>query len=191
MGTTAVRKSLKFKDLQEEFSRRLAKGIDDKLDLINYSYFLVRVADFELSTRTDGSLRSQLITKSLTSTITHADKLDFNDVLRNFGDLVQLDPSTGLANRISDILKDKPDVTLHQLWRILRYIDRSKSPRLYSHLVRQSVTKMQAKEWKVESLKNIIFMFNAIVSLERTVYGKFELVNELIKEIMGQRENLA
>lgn len=112
VGTTAVRKSLKFKDLQEEFSRRLTKGIDDKLDLINYTYFLVRVADFELITRTDLTLRQQLISKSMASTIQNSDTLDFNDVLRNFGDLVQLDPSTALANRITDLVKENQDVTL-------------------------------------------------------------------------------
>lgn len=82
------------------------------------------------------------------------------------------------------------EVTLNHLWRIMRYVERSKSPRLYSHLVKTSISKMQTKPWKEESLKNIIFMFNAIVNLEKLVYGRFEILNDLIKEIINQKEAL-
>ena len=73
---------------------------------------------------------------------------------------------------------------------MLRYVERSKSPRLYSHLVKTCVSKMQTKPWREESLKNIIFMFNAVVNLEKMVYGRFEIVNDLIKEIMNHKETL-
>lgn len=56
--------------------------------------------------------------------------MDFSNVLRHFGDVVKLDPSIPLANKLNDIVKDQ-EIEVHDLWKILRYIHASKSPRIY------------------------------------------------------------
>ena len=58
--------------------------------------------------------------------------MDLENVLRHFGDICQLDPGIPLANKILDILKDnKREFDVNIYWKILRYIQRSKNPRLY------------------------------------------------------------
>ena len=54
VGSTAIRKSSKVKDIIEEFSKRLP-NIKDKDDLVNYCYFLVRLHDFDISHRIDSN----------------------------------------------------------------------------------------------------------------------------------------
>jgi hypothetical protein len=64
VGSTAVRKSSKIKDLVEEFAKRIP-GIEGKEDLVNYTYFLIRLHDFDIVTRIDPKLRGSLVAKGI------------------------------------------------------------------------------------------------------------------------------
>jgi hypothetical protein len=50
VGSTAVRKSSKIKDIIDEFVKRMPQ-IEDKNDLVNYTYFLAKLYDFDLLPR--------------------------------------------------------------------------------------------------------------------------------------------
>ena len=107
--------------------------------------------------------------------------MDFDNVLRHFGDLSQLDPVLPLANKIMDIIKDNnspsnPDFNINHYWKILKYILRAKNPRLYVQLTRQVVVKLGQHNWKQDTLKNLIFMLSTIVNLERYLYARFDIV---------------
>jgi hypothetical protein len=87
VGTTAVRKSSKIKDITEEFNKRIPR-ITDKDDLVNFTYYLARLYDFDIVSRVSNDLRSQLISKGISSTVKYADQgMEFENVLRHFGDL--------------------------------------------------------------------------------------------------------
>jgi hypothetical protein len=73
--------------------------------------------------------------------------MEFDNVLRHFGDISQLDPAMSLANKINDMVKEKQGKELTQEdinnnWKILRYIYRSKNPRLYSQLAKTVILKL-------------------------------------------------
>ena len=64
--------------------------------------------------------------------------MEFEDVLRNFGDLTTLDSSLHLANKMTDMIKEK-DYPSHYYLRIIKYIMRSRTPRLYKNLAIETV----------------------------------------------------
>lgn len=76
-------------------------------------------------------------------------------------------------------------------WKILRYVLRSKNPRLYMHLAKQVVGKLNSHNWKEESIKNLIFIFNTVVQLENYLYARFDLVQDLLKDIVNKKEQLS
>ena len=63
--------------------------------------------------------------------------MDFSDVMRHFGDLIQVDPAIGLANKITDLIKSESidsgssQITMSKIYKLMKYIIRSKNPRLY------------------------------------------------------------
>lgn len=63
VGSTAVRKSSKIKDVVEDFAKRLPR-VSDPEDLVSYSYFLVRLMDFDISGRLDRQAKADLISKA-------------------------------------------------------------------------------------------------------------------------------
>ena len=80
----------------EEYARRIPK-VDDKIDLVHYTYFLLRLHDFELHTRIDSNIRGSLIRKSEKSTYDNFENMDFLLVMRSFADIIQLEPCLPLA----------------------------------------------------------------------------------------------
>jgi len=56
-------------------------------------------------------LKNQLIQRSIESSVKHASggSLDFNEVLRNFGDIITLDPALALSNKILEIVKNEDE----------------------------------------------------------------------------------
>ena len=52
VGSTAVRKSTKIKDIVDSFIKRLP-NISDKDDYVNYTYFYCRLLDYEIAHRID------------------------------------------------------------------------------------------------------------------------------------------
>ena len=58
VGLTAVRKSSKIKELIDEFRKRMTR-ITDPIDFVNYTYFLARLHDFDVSNRIESSLKAE------------------------------------------------------------------------------------------------------------------------------------
>ena len=85
----------------------------------------------------------------------------------------------------------KNDFDINYYWKILRYIHRSKNQRLYVQLAKAVILRLNNHNWKEENLKNLIFMFNTIVSLEKMLYSRFDIVNEFIKEITNRKGELS
>lgn len=54
VGSTAIRKSSKIKEIVIEFEMRMAK-ITHYDDYVNYTYFLARLSDFDLVNRLDSN----------------------------------------------------------------------------------------------------------------------------------------
>lgn len=104
VGSTAVRKSSKIRDIVEDFAKRLPR-ITEPEDLVSYSYFFVRLIDFDISGRIDRRLKQDLIAKATQAATTKP--MPFDELLRLFGDLSQVDPVIGIANKISDIVRDE------------------------------------------------------------------------------------
>ena len=50
VGSTAVRKSSKIKEITDEFIKRM-DNIKERDDLVNYTYFMVRLHDFDIAHR--------------------------------------------------------------------------------------------------------------------------------------------
>lgn len=48
VGSTAIRKSSKIKEIQEEFAERIPR-ISDPVDYVSYTYFMVRLHDFDIA----------------------------------------------------------------------------------------------------------------------------------------------
>ena len=49
---------------------------------------------------------------------------------------------------------------------------------------------MSSSHWKQETLKNVIFVFGTLVNLEKYMYARFELVQELLKEVLSRKAEL-
>ena len=143
VGSTAIRKSSKIREIVDEFGRRVPQ-ITDKEDLVNYCYFLARLQDFDIASRLERQHKNDLVARGIESTVRNAEKMEFENVLRFFADATQIDPAIPLANKILDMIKFNQNKQLNEKeasnhWKILRYILRSKNPRLYMSLAKQVV----------------------------------------------------
>jgi hypothetical protein len=151
VSSTAIRKSSKIKDLIDEFIKR-APTLTTSDDLINYQYFMVRLHDIDLSNRLDNNLRLTLVQKAMDAAINDP-ALEFDQVIRAFGDASQLDPATPLANKINEMLMDGKHPSIdsadvnHSL-KLLKYIYRSKNPRLYLNLAKTVVNRLPGQPWR-------------------------------------------
>lgn len=165
---------------------------------MNYIYFMIRLYDFDLANRVDSKLRNDLIERGIATTVKHADEMDFENLLRIFADISQIDPALPLANKLTDMIKDgnikltKKEQKTHEeeinhSFRLLRYIYRSKNPRLYQNLAKTVVHRLAQQPWKQESNNGLIFMFNTIVHLEKSMYQKFDILNDYKWEILQRR----
>ena len=113
---------------------------------MSYCYFMVRLMDFDISGRIERQAKQELISKATQAAAEKA--MPVEEVLRLFGDLSQVDPVIGIANKLVDIVKDdsKPlsESDKQNFWRIVKYIARANNPRLYMQLGKQVVMRMSA-----------------------------------------------
>jgi hypothetical protein len=73
----------------------------------------------------------------------------------------------------------------------VKYIGRSNSPRLYMNLAKQVVLKLSNFSLKDENLKELIYMFNHLVDLEKVTYSRFDLLSIVAQEISNRRSQLS
>jgi|LauGreDrversion4_2_1035121.scaffolds.fasta_scaffold125033_5 hypothetical protein len=100
VGATAVRKSSKIRDIIENYVKRLP-NISSNDEFVNYSYFLVRLIDFDISGRVNQQTKQNLVSRAAAAAVEHGGKsMSFDDLLRLFADLSQIDPVLPLANKI-------------------------------------------------------------------------------------------
>lgn len=106
-----------------------------------------------------------------------------------------MDPVIGIANKLHEIVKDdsKPmsEADKQNFWRIVKYIARSNSPRLYMQLGKQVVMRMSAFGLKDHSLKNLIFMLGELVDMERVTYSKYDFTSTIVQEILARKSQLS
>jgi hypothetical protein len=60
LGLTAVRKSSKVKDIIDAYSKRIPQ-VNDMSDMVNYTYFLGKLVEFDLASRVDTREKALLI----------------------------------------------------------------------------------------------------------------------------------
>lgn len=86
VGTTAVRKSSKIKDISDEFNQRITGKFNRPSDYVNYTYFLTRLNEFEIGSRITSQEKIELVHRGTDLVINSINTMDFGEVLRYFAD---------------------------------------------------------------------------------------------------------
>jgi hypothetical protein len=85
-----------------------------------------------------------LIQRGINSTIMHSKKMEFSDIVRHFSDISKMDPCTNLSNKLAEIIKDlNRPIEIRLITKLLRNITQTKSPRLYTGLVKSVLFRLQ------------------------------------------------
>ena len=138
------------------------------------------------------------------STLANIDSMSLDDIIRHFADSSQLEQALGLANKLTDIIKGqtkasantggtppKHEIELNSLFKLFKYTQRTKNPRLYYGLIKQTISYVQQNvTWKDKDIKSIVWLLNSIINLDKLLYTRFEIVQDLMKEVLNRKNEL-
>lgn len=143
--------------------------------------------------------------RAMQSTLANIDSMSFDDIIRHFADSSQMEQSIGLANKLSEIIKGqtkasantgggtppKHEIELNSLFKLFKYTQRTKNPRLYYGVIKQSISYIQQNvTWKERDIKSICWLLNSIINLDKLLYTRFEIIQDLMKEVLNRKNEL-
>jgi hypothetical protein len=80
---------------------------------------------------------------------------------------------------------------LKSLFKLFKYTQRTKNPRLYFSLIKQTISYIQQNViWKETDIKSICWLLSSIINLDKLLYTRFEIVQELMKEVLNRKNEL-
>jgi hypothetical protein len=80
---------------------------------------------------------------------------------------------------------------LKSLFKLFKYTQRTKNPRLYFSLIKQTISYIQQNViWKETDIKSICWLLSSVINLDKLLYTRFEIVQELMKEVLNRKNEL-
>lgn len=80
---------------------------------------------------------------------------------------------------------------MKSLFKLFKYTQRTKNPRLYFSLIKQTISYIQQNViWKETDIKSICWLLSSIINLDKLLYTRFEIVQELMKEVLNRKNEL-
>jgi hypothetical protein len=80
---------------------------------------------------------------------------------------------------------------LKSLFKLFKYTQRTKNPRLYISLIKQTISYIQQNViWKETDIKSICWLLSSVINLDKLLYTRFEIVQELMKEVLNRKNEL-
>lgn len=80
---------------------------------------------------------------------------------------------------------------MKSLFKLFKYTQRTKNPRLYISLIKQTISYIQQNViWKETDIKSICWLLSSVINLDKLLYTRFEIVQELMKEVLNRKNEL-
>jgi hypothetical protein len=144
--------------------------IDQTLDFINVNYFLVRLLDFEVTHRIDRRKQFEFRKRLMSKVAEDLESLNLEDLLRALTDIVRVDPAIPFVARFEQLVLEKPEIfkqyIMYSTIKTVRAVMKSKAPRLYMQLLRNTTKNIAGHDFSREGINNLVVLFDFALRAE-------------------------